>query len=177
MSLISSIKKLTLVLTLDEQKEKVLLGMKKRGFGAGKYNGFGGKLEPGETVEEAAIRELWEEAEIKALDLKRVGMIMFTFEKDPVGLEVHIFTTTQYEGKPTETEEMKPEWFDYKDIPFQSMWADDQHWFPYIIEYHQAFTGHIHFAEDQTTILKKHLIGLKDDEVLEAGFNIEKVIL
>lgn len=37
---------------------KVLLGYKKRGFGVGKYNGFGGKVEPGELPRDAAIREL-----------------------------------------------------------------------------------------------------------------------
>ena len=34
----------------------VLLGMKKRGFGEGRWNGFGGKVEEDETIEEAAIR-------------------------------------------------------------------------------------------------------------------------
>lgn len=29
-----------------------------RGFGAGYYNGFGGKVEAGETVQEAALREV-----------------------------------------------------------------------------------------------------------------------
>lgn len=38
----------------------VLLGWKKRGFGAFRYNGFGGKVEPGETVAAAAARELLE---------------------------------------------------------------------------------------------------------------------
>ena len=49
-------KVLTLVLVRDVARHRVLLGMKKRGFGAGKWNGFGGKLEPGETIEEAAKR-------------------------------------------------------------------------------------------------------------------------
>ena len=39
----------------------MLLGMKKRGFGTGKWNGFGGKVEVGETVADAAQRELEEE--------------------------------------------------------------------------------------------------------------------
>lgn len=49
-----SSKLLTLVLVV--QPGKVLLGMKKRGFGAGKWNGFGGKVNPGETIEDAARR-------------------------------------------------------------------------------------------------------------------------
>ncbi|XP_032115703.1 7,8-dihydro-8-oxoguanine triphosphatase isoform X1 [Sapajus apella] len=44
----------TLVLVL--QPQRVLLGMKKRGFGAGRWNGFGGKVQEGETIEEGAKR-------------------------------------------------------------------------------------------------------------------------
>lgn len=46
-----------LTLLLIHQANRVLLGMKKRGFGQGRYNGFGGKVEKGETIIEAAIRE------------------------------------------------------------------------------------------------------------------------
>ena len=47
-------KLLTLVLVCNA--DKVLLGMKKRGFGEGRWNGFGGKVETGETIPEAAVR-------------------------------------------------------------------------------------------------------------------------
>ena len=47
-----------LTLLLIHQKNQILLAMKKRGFGMGKYNGFGGKVERnGETIYQAAIRE------------------------------------------------------------------------------------------------------------------------
>ena len=49
----------TLVFPIDEQN-RILLGRKKRGFGANKYNGFGGKLDDGESFRECAIRELYE---------------------------------------------------------------------------------------------------------------------
>ena len=45
---------LTLLFVLSPGK--VLLGMKKRGFGMGRWNGFGGKVHSDETVEEGAIR-------------------------------------------------------------------------------------------------------------------------
>ena len=50
-----------LTLVFLREGEKVLLGMKKRGFGEGKWNGFGGKVEAGETIIEAAAREVKEE--------------------------------------------------------------------------------------------------------------------
>ena len=45
-----------LTLTLVQRENEVLLGFKKRGFGQGKWNGFGGKVEPGETIVNAAVR-------------------------------------------------------------------------------------------------------------------------
>ena len=45
-----------LTLVFIRRQGEILLGYKKRGFGAGKWNGFGGKVEAGETIEEAAER-------------------------------------------------------------------------------------------------------------------------
>ncbi|RUS76676.1 hypothetical protein EGW08_015566 [Elysia chlorotica] len=122
------------VLTLVFVKEpgKILLGMKKRGFGEGRWNGFGGKVEKGETILEGAKRELLEESGITANTLSRVGLINFEFEKDPVILEIHIFKTSDYNGNPTETEEMRPQWYAEDSIPFSQMWPDDHLWFPYM---------------------------------------------
>ena len=48
-------------LMLLKKDGKLLLGLKKRGFGLGKINGIGGKVEEGESVEAAAVRETFEE--------------------------------------------------------------------------------------------------------------------
>ncbi len=119
-----------LTLCLVHQPPRILLGLKKRGFGMGKWNGFGGKVEPGETLEEAAKRELYEEAGIVARDLTKVGRAEFFFPHDDMILEVHFFSTNQFTGAPIETEEMKPAWFHEQDIPFDTMWPDDRYWFP-----------------------------------------------
>ncbi|KAI8329275.1 NUDIX hydrolase domain-like protein, partial [Choanephora cucurbitarum] len=146
LDMFTSKKVLTLVLVLNEDKASILLGMKKRGFGANKFNGFGGKVEQGETIEDGAKRELMEESEIEALDLQKQGLLLFTFEGDPLALETHIFVAKQYQGQPKETEEMKPEWFALDAIPFDKMWSDDKFWFPILLS-HQLFTGHFHFAK------------------------------
>lgn len=118
------------------QGENVLLGMKKRGFGEGKWDGFGGKVTPGETVEEAAIRELEEESGIRVRidDLKSVAEIDFIFENDP-DLNNHtvVYISTNWQGEPIETEEMKPQWFDCKGLPFEDMWSCDTEWIPHIL--------------------------------------------
>src|SRR5581483_7687178 len=90
----------------------VLLGMKKRGFGQGKWNGFGGKVAEGESVQDAAKRELFEESGLKAQDLQKMGVVEFSWKNTPEEiLQVHIFKTTQVTGEPKETEEMRPQWF------------------------------------------------------------------
>ncbi|GAA5811248.1 hypothetical protein MFLAVUS_004680 [Mucor flavus] len=174
MSFITSSKLLTLILVLNEREQKILLGMKKRGFGVGKINGFGGKVEAGETIEEGARRELLEEAEIEAIDMTKVGINMFTFENDPVGLEVHIYVTKEFKRTPTETEEMKPEWYNYSDIPYSQMWADDKVWIPLLLN-NTRFMGHYHFSQDQATVLYEKLnTSIRDDDLLER-FSFEQI--
>lgn len=135
------IKLLTLVIV--EQEGRVLLGMKKRGFGAGRWNGFGGKVEPGETIEAAARRELREEAGIEAGELALMGVHHFTFARNPEEfLEVHVFRCRAFTGEMMETEEMRPQWYRIADIPFDDMWPDDRHWLPLLLagkKFHTRF--------------------------------------
>ena len=135
---------------------RVLLGMKKRGFGMGRWNGFGGKVEKGEEIEAAAQRELQEEAGITAKKLEKMGILHFVFKDDPIALEVHVFRGNEIEGEPRESEEMKPEWFDIKDIPFAAMWPDDTHWLPLLLS-GKKFTGRFLF-EGQNEIKDMNLI-------------------
>ena len=58
----------TLMFIIDEPRGRVLLIRKKRGLGAGKINGPGGKLDPGETPEQCAVRETQEELHVTALE-------------------------------------------------------------------------------------------------------------
>lgn len=132
----------TLVFIRDECR--ILLGMKKRGFGCNKWNGFGGKVEPDESIVAAAVRELKEECcvQVKPTDLKSIGHLEFTFEGEPLTMDVRVFSATVYEGTPRETEEMAPKWFCNDQIPFNDMWPDDKIWFPYMLKgilFHGAF--------------------------------------
>lgn len=126
--------------------------MKKRGFGAGRWNGFGGKVEPGETIEDATKREVWEEVGIKVADIKKVGHIDFEFIGEPETLEVHVFKAGSFSGEPAESEEMKPRWFHKDKIPFDQMWPDDKYWFPLFLA-DKKFTGKFLF-EGQDRILE-----------------------
>ncbi len=149
-----------LTLVLVREKGRVLLGMKKRGFGAGRWNGFGGKVTEGETIENAALREIKEEAGIEVQDLEKRGIIEFEFQGDPQILEVHIFSSQSFSGTPTESEEMKPAWFDIEKIPFEEMWPDDIYWFPLFLD-NKKFKGKFLFGPGDS-ILKHELKEIVD---------------
>lgn len=108
---------------------RVLLIRKKRGLGAGKINAPGGKLEPGETALQSAIREAQEELCITPLHLEERGLLHFHFV-DGYSLTCTVFIGFDLEGEPTETAEAIPLWFPVEAIPFEEMWEDDQHWLP-----------------------------------------------
>ncbi|XP_002733265.1 oxidized purine nucleoside triphosphate hydrolase-like [Saccoglossus kowalevskii] len=129
----NSFTKKVLTLVFIQQQTKILLGLKKRGFGRGKWNGFGGKVEPGESIKQAAHRELNEECSITSENLERIGLIDFEFEDDPQVLEVHVYKSNSYKGQVIESEEMQPQWFEVDSLPFNQMWLDDEHWFPYML--------------------------------------------
>jgi 8-oxo-dGTP diphosphatase/2-hydroxy-dATP diphosphatase len=143
--------KKVLNLCLIVENGKILLGMKKRGFGAGRWNGFGGKVEESESIEESAKREMLEESQVKVQNLEERGVIEFTFLDTGNVLEVHIFKILSYAGSPKETEEMKPQWFEIIDIPFSQMWPDDVYWMPMFLK-DKKFKGEIAFKDENTII-------------------------
>ncbi|MFA5310264.1 MAG: NUDIX domain-containing protein [Candidatus Paceibacterota bacterium] len=146
-------KVLTLCLTLKDRE--ILLGMKKRGFGEGRWNGFGGKLEKGETIIEAAKREMLEESGLLIEEIEEMGYIDFHFMDTGKLMEVHMFDVIRYTGEPVETEEMRPQWFKLDEIPFENMWADDPYWFPLFLK-KKKFKGRIIF-KDNDIILSHEL--------------------
>lgn len=138
-------------LCIIERNNQVLLGMKKRGFGKGWWNGFGGKVEKGEAIEDAAIRETREEVGIQVKRMEKRGMILFHFENDPDPIEMHIFAVLDYEGEPKESEEMKPKWFKKDKIPYEKMWPADQEWMTIYLE-GKHFEGEVHFTQDKRVV-------------------------
>ena len=149
-----------LTLCVIHKHPKILLGMKKRGFGAGRWNGFGGKLNTEETIEDAARREIKEEAGIEMNELDKVGIIDFEFKGNPELLEVHIFKGGEFSGQPVESEEMKPQWFDIDKIPFNEMWPDDIYWMPLFLS-GKKFKGKFLFGKSDV-ILEKELVEVKE---------------
>lgn len=112
--------------------DQLLLIEKKRGLGAGKVNGPGGKQEPGESLAETARRETLEEVCIDVSDARHAGILKFAFV-DGYHLEVHIYVSESWAGTPCETDEALPFWCPVDAIPYQRMWEDDGHWLPQVL--------------------------------------------
>jgi len=125
---------------------EVLLIRKKRGLGAGKINAPGGRVEPGESPVEGAVREVQEELHVTPLDLTYSGENRFQFV-DGYSIHVHVFKATDYEGDPTETDEAIPLWTRVDELPYDEMWEDDRLWIPLVLK-GVAFSGRYLFDGD-----------------------------
>jgi len=124
--------------------QRILLGLKKRGFAEGKWNGFGGKLLPGETLEQAARREVAEECGITITEMDLLGTVVMEYRGKDKIMEVNIFHVKSFDGEPKESEEMRPQWFKVEELPMASMWPDDEHWLPLFLK-GLKFKGHFIF--------------------------------
>lgn len=127
----------TLLFLVKKDSERITdicLAMKKRGFGMGRYNGVGGKVEKGETIEEAVKREALEEIGVLTDGITKCAELAFTFpHKEEWNQRVHVYVTDSWTGDIVETEEMNPEWFSVETIPYDTMWPDDIFWLPKVL--------------------------------------------
>ncbi len=126
---------------------RILLIRKKRGLGAGKINGPGGRLEPGETAEESAVRECQEEVGITPSGLSEAGELFFHF-LDGYKLHVTVFRADSFSGELKETDEADPFWNPVGEIPYKEMWEDDIHWVPHLIA-RRRFVGRFVFDKEK----------------------------
>jgi len=126
----TAVNQATLVFVVEN--DSVLLIRKKRGLGAGKINGPGGKLEAGESAIQCACREVDEELCIRISEVRGCGRLRFQFA-DHYSIDVQVFIANQYSGSPTETDEAVPLWFNFNDIPYADMWEDDVLWLPRVL--------------------------------------------
>lgn len=134
------------------KNNQVLLAMKKRGFGQGRWNGVGGKQHSNETITETAIREAQEEIGAIPKNIRQLAILDFYFANNSDwNQQVFVYVTNEWEGEIIESEEMKPQWFDIKKIPYDSMWPDDPHWLPLVLQDKNIY-GEFLFGKNDTVI-------------------------
>ena len=145
---------------LHKPKEKqILLAMKKRSFGVGKWNGVGGKLNKGESILEAIVRETKEEIDVMVneKDLVQVATLDFAWENKPEWeQQVNVFFVENWEGEPVETEEMNPKWHSIDAIEYENMWVSDTHWLPLVLK-GKKLSGKFKLSEDGNKVLDMRL--------------------
>lgn len=158
------------------KRQEVLLGRKKRGFGADKYNGFGGKIQEGESFRACAVREVQEEVAllVKEADLQAVALFDFVFPYAPELTHLgYVYTFDVYEGVPLESEEMEPQWFTVEEFPYDNMWKGDRTWVPLLWQ-GKKLKGKIVFGEDNDTVIDMqleevaHIFESEDIQAVEA---------
>ena len=147
--------KSTLLLLFKDNQ--ILLAKKKKGFGEGLYNGVGGKLEPGETEQQAMIRECEEEINVTPTVYEKVAENNFIeyYKGQKTKLTFYLYIATEWQGTIKESPEMKPYWFNIQDIPYNQMFPDDKYWLPLVLE-NKKFIGNFEFNE-QWELLDYHI--------------------
>ncbi len=143
-------KKLNTLCILHNQTH-ILLGQKKRGFRPGLWNGYGGKVMEGESVDSAAVRELREESGIILESLPKRGIMTFLMDGHEEVWEMHIYAVGEFNGEAIETDEMRPQWFKRAELPSEKMWPDNLIWLPLIFA-GKNFRGTMHYDREYNVI-------------------------
>ncbi|HOD99809.1 MAG TPA: 8-oxo-dGTP diphosphatase [Kiritimatiellia bacterium] len=141
----------------------VLLIRKLQGMGAGLINAPGGRVDPGETPRQGAIREAQEELKVTPYEPTEAGVLDFEFTNG-YSLRCHVFTAATYDGIPTETPEAIPLWIDEREMPYNQMWADDRVWMPLVLA-NRKFHGRFLFEDEQ-------MLGCEIDVAPRAGVEL-----
>jgi len=134
---------------------EVLLGDKRTGLGQGKVVGIGGKLDPGESARDAAVREVFEEVGLRvaASDLHRVGAVEYHFPTKPSWSQHStVFVCRRWQGEPVETDEITPRWYTLDAVPYARMWDDASRWLPGVLR-GGAVDARFTFGADLSTVV------------------------
>lgn len=137
----------------------LLMIEKKRGQGAGKWNVPGGKLVPGETAAEAAIRETFEETGIKPSAVERVGQLEFHFPSgNSWDNSCEVFICREFSGSlVAENEECSAHWVRVSEIPFDRLWDSDRLWLPLVLSgerFHRAY-----WFDGEDKVIEEKILG------------------
>lgn len=143
------VKKTTLCFVIDRAQKKLLMILKKRGQGEGKWNTPGGKIQPGESALNAAIRETQEETGITPIQAKEVGLLEFYFPESKSWDNIcQVFLAEKFEGEIIpDSEECSAHWVPLDKIPYDKMWDDDRLWVPLLFagkKFHRIYTFDAH---------------------------------
>jgi len=149
------------VICYVQRSNEFLLLLKASGkFGGGFWNAPGGKIQMGETPEEAARREVFEETGLSLGYLEKMGHLEFYFGegKSEPDWTAEVFVTREFKGELQESEEGKLAWFSGSNLPYDRMWQDDQYWLPLLVQ-GRKFRGSFEFTGDSKELVRYSVEG------------------
>ena len=137
---------------------RLLLQLRAEGLvGAGRWNGPGGHVEPGESPEQSAVREVLEETGLAVRDLRDHGALTYFFgEAIEAAWVVHVFSTERFDGDLRASREGRLEWFAEDALPYDEMFPDDRHWLPHLLA-GRRFRGHFRLTDDLSRVISHEL--------------------
>lgn len=113
---------------------------------AGKWNGLGGKLEPGESPEECVIREVFEESGLLIKQPKLRGFLTFPSFSNNEDWYTFVFTAANFEGELIESHEGIFQWVADEKITDLELWEGDQFFIPWL-DRDQFFLGKFNYRD------------------------------
>ena len=127
-------------------------------FGGGFWNAPGGKIDEGESSEDAAKREVFEETGLTVIHLKKMGSLEFFFGpgKSRPDWTAEVFVTSKFSGEQRESKEGRLEWFSKEKLPLGQMWEDDKYWLPMLVA-GEKFHGRFEFTADSKKLVRHEI--------------------
>jgi 8-oxo-dGTP diphosphatase len=116
----------------------------------GKWNGMGGKLEPGESPEECAVREALEETGLELYDPRLAGFITFPAFDDFEDWYVFIFTATRFSGELIDSPEGHLAWIPDNELLDLNLWDGDRVFLKWVLE-ERFFSAKFEYAAGKMT--------------------------
>ncbi len=107
---------------------------KENDYHHGKWNGLGGKFEPGESPEECAVREVKEESGLNAKSIKMKGFITFPIFDGIEDWYVFLFVIDDYDGEKIDSNEGNLEWIPNEELININLWDGDKYFIPWLFE-------------------------------------------
>jgi len=106
----------------------------------GKWNGLGGKLDPGESPEECAVREIFEEAGLKVHKPQLKGFLTFPLFAKDEDWYVFVYVVKEFEGELIDSLEGDLHWVDDADLTSLNLWEGDPIFMP-LLDHPGIFSG------------------------------------
>jgi 8-oxo-dGTP diphosphatase len=98
----------------------------------GKWNGLGGKLDPGESPEECAVREIFEEAGLRVRNLQLKGFLTFPLFANDEDWYVFVYVVKDFEGELIDSPEGDLRWVDDAELTSLNLWEGDLIFLPWV---------------------------------------------